>query len=136
MTFYKIEQLEGISGEHLAKLHEYGVRTTQDLLEKTQFPAHRQNFAFATGIPEWMLLKWAHHADLMRISGVGPHYSELLEACGVDTVRDLRQHEAGSLAARMETVNDNRHLCQATPAPRMVAGWIEQANRLEPALFH
>ncbi len=36
------------------------------------------------------MLKWANMADLMRIRGVGEEYSELLEAAGVDTVKELK----------------------------------------------
>jgi predicted flap endonuclease-1-like 5' DNA nuclease len=135
MTFYHIEHIEGIGPYFAKRLAEFGVKTTADLLEKTRFPAHRKNFALTTGISEAMLLKWANHADLMRVNGIGPQYSELLEASGVDTVRELRQRTAEHLAARMEDVNEHRHLCRATPAPRMVAGWIQQANHMEPALY-
>ena len=54
------------------------------------------------------LLKWANMADLMRISGVGAEYSELLEAAGVDTVKELRNRNAENLAAKMAEVNDNK----------------------------
>ncbi len=37
------------------------------------------------------------HADLMRIKGVGEEYSELLEAAGVDTVKELRNRNAANL---------------------------------------
>jgi predicted flap endonuclease-1-like 5' DNA nuclease len=56
----------------------------------------------AAGLDETQLLKWANMADLMRISGVGEEYSELLEAAGVDTVKELKQRKAENLAARME----------------------------------
>ena len=36
------------------------------------------------------ILKWVNMADLYRIKGVGSEYSELLEAAGVDTIKELR----------------------------------------------
>jgi hypothetical protein len=33
-----------------------------------------------------MLLRWVNMADLFRVKGIGEHYSDLLEAAGVDTV--------------------------------------------------
>jgi predicted flap endonuclease-1-like 5' DNA nuclease len=82
------------------------------------------------------LLKWANLADLMRISGVGEEYSELLEAAGVDTVKELRTRRADSLTAKMVEVNTARNLCRRTPAESVVAGWIDYAKTLEPAVTH
>ena len=52
-----------------------------------------------TEISETSILKWVNNADLMRISGIGPEYTALLETSGVDTVKELRHHNAENLAA-------------------------------------
>ncbi|MFT5175412.1 MAG: nucleotidyltransferase/DNA polymerase involved in DNA repair [Gammaproteobacteria bacterium] len=44
-------------------------------------------------------------SDLMRVSGIGQEFSELLEAAGVDTVKELRNRNADNLAAKMAEVN-------------------------------
>ena len=75
-------------------------------------------------------------ADLMRISGIGSEYSELLEAAGVDTVKELRNRNAENLAAKMAEVNETRKLTRAVPAEKVVSGWIEQAGSLEPLITH
>ena len=51
--------------------------------------------AATTGLTTARFLKWANMADLMCTSGIGSEFSELLEAVGVDTVKELR-----NLAAR------------------------------------
>ncbi len=72
----------------------------------------------------------------MRIKGIGTQYSDLLEASGVDTVKELKMRNAGNLAARMAEVNAAKKLTRAVPAEKMVAGWIEQAKVLAPAVSH
>lgn len=75
-------------------------------------------------------------ADLMRISGVGEEFSELLEAAGVDTVKELQHRRADNLAAKMVEVNEAKKLCRRTPAAKEVEKWIEQAKTLEPIVTH
>jgi predicted flap endonuclease-1-like 5' DNA nuclease len=96
----------------------------------------RRTVAQATGLDEAQLLKWANMADLMRISGVGEEYSELLEAAGVDTVEELKQRRADNLTARMEEVNAAQKLVRQRPSVRRVTRWIEQAKSLAPTISH
>jgi hypothetical protein len=49
-----------------------------------------------------LILEWVNHADLMRVKGVGSEYADLLEAAGVDTVPELAQRNAASLAEKLE----------------------------------
>ena len=85
---------------------------------------------------EGQLLKWANMADLMRISGVGEEFSELLEAAGVDTVKELRNRKADNLAARMAEVNQAKKLIRQVPSASQVSKWIEQAKSLAPTITH
>jgi predicted flap endonuclease-1-like 5' DNA nuclease len=82
------------------------------------------------------LLKWANMADLMRISGVGEEFSELLEAAGVDTVKELRNRNAENLAAKMAEVNAEKKLTRALPSAKTVAKWVDQAKELKPLITH
>ena len=75
-------------------------------------------------------------ADLMRVSGVGSEYSELLEAAGVDTVKELRNRNAENLAAKMAEVNEQKKLTRAVPSQKVVEGWVEQAKTMEPLITH
>ena len=75
-------------------------------------------------------------ADLMRISGVGSEFSELLEAAGVDTVKELRNRNAENLAAKIAEVNAQKKLTRTVPSAETVAGWVEQAKKLDPVISH
>jgi predicted flap endonuclease-1-like 5' DNA nuclease len=89
-----------------------------------------------TGLTTTQILKWANMADLMRINGVGEEYSELLEAAGVDTVKELRNRNAANLTAKMEEVNETRKLVRQVPALGNVERWIAQAKEMEPKLTY
>ena len=133
---YKIEEIEGIGPAYAEKLAAAEIDTTDKLLALCCDAKGRKSTAEATGVSEKQLLKWANMADLMRISGVGSEYSELLEAAGVDTVKELRNRRADNLAQKMAEVNETKKLTRAVPAESQVEKWIEQAKSLDPLITH
>jgi len=133
---YKIDEIEGIGPAYAEKLSAAEIASTDDLLEKCGSAKGRNAVAEATGLSTKQLLKWANMADLMRISGVGEEYSELLEAAGVDTVKELKHRNAGNLADKMKEVNETKKLTRQVPAAGQVEKWIEQAGSLEPKITH
>ncbi|MCB1741471.1 MAG: DUF4332 domain-containing protein [Gammaproteobacteria bacterium] len=133
---YKIIDIEGIGAAYGEKLGAADIPTTASLLDACASPKGRQALASKTGISEKLLLKWANMADLMRISGVGSEYSELLEAAGVDTVKELRNRRADNLAAKMAEVNELKKLTRSVPSVKSVADWIEQAKTLDPKITY
>lgn len=133
---YKIEDIEGVGPSFAEKLATAGIATTDDFLRLCGDSAGRKRVSEKTGVGESTLLKWANLADLMRVSGVGSQYSELLEAAGVDTVRELANRNAENLTAAMEKVNAEKKLSRATPAQAVVQGWIEQARLMDAVVTH
>ncbi len=133
---YKIEEIEGIGPAYAEKLSAADVKTTDDLLKLCCDAKGRKSTSEKTGVSEGQLLKWANMADLMRISGVGSEYSELLEAAGVDTVKELRNRNAENLAVKMAEVNETKNLTRAVPSEKVVKGWVEQAKTLDPLITH
>jgi len=133
---YEISEIEGIGDKYSAKLAEAGIENTDDLLEKCGAKKGRVATAEATGISEKLILTWANMADLMRIKGVGRQYAELMHAAGVDTIKELRHRNAENLATKIEEVNAEKNLAKATPAAKMVQGWIDSAKEMEPAITH
>ena len=133
---YKIEEIEGIGPAYAEKLGAADIKTTGDLLKLCCDDKGRKSTAAATGVSETQLLKWANMADLMRVSGIGSEYSELLEAAGVDTVKELRTRNAENLAAKMAEVNESRKLTRTVPSQKTVSDWIEKAKALDPVITH
>ena len=133
---YKIEEIEGIGPVYGQKLRAAGVTTTEKLLEKCAGRSGRAALAKETGIDEKFILKWTNHADLFRISGVGPEFSELLEAAGVDTVKELRNRNAENLHAKMQEVNEVKKLVRRVPSLGQLAKMIEEAGKMEPKMTY
>lgn len=131
---YKIIDIEGIGNVNAKKLVEAGINTVDDLLQKAKTPAGRKALEETTGISGKSILKWTNHADLMRINGVGPQFSELLEAAGVDTVKELKHRVADNLQQKLEEINNKRNLVNHVPSVSEVQKMIDQAKEL-PAIM-
>ena len=127
---YKIVEIEGVGEVYAEKLIAAGIKTTDDLLDKCAKPAGRKALAEETGISPKLILTWTNHTDLMRINGVGPQFSELLEAAGVDTVKELQHRVPANLHAKLEEVNAQKHLVQRVPAVAEVEKMVAQAKEL------
>ena len=133
---YKVEQIEGIGPSYAAKLEEAGISTTEQLLEACAKPAGRKALVEKLDISGKLILRWTNHADLMRIKGVAGQFAELLEAAGVDTVKEFRHRVAANLHAKMVEVNDERNLCNRVPSVAELERMIEQAKELDPVVSY
>lgn len=133
---YSISEIEGIGPVYTEKLGAVGINTTEAYLERAKDPKGRKALAEETGIEASRILKWANMADLMRISGVGEEYSELLEAAGVDTVKELKHRKPENLAAKMAEVNETKKLVRQVPGESQVTKWVEQAKELPPMMTY
>ena len=72
--------------------------------------------------------------DLFRIHGVGSEYADLLEASGVDTVKELATRNPANLTAKMAEVNNEKKLVRRIPTEKMVEKWVNEAKTLPGAL--
>jgi predicted flap endonuclease-1-like 5' DNA nuclease len=133
---YDITEIEGIGETYGHKLNLAGIRTTDDLLQKAGTKKGREDLATETGLPETLILTWVNHADLMRINGIGGQISELLEASGVDTVRELAHRNAENLHEKIVEVNDKFGLSGRVPSVKELQDMIAQATTMERQVFH
>jgi predicted flap endonuclease-1-like 5' DNA nuclease len=130
----KLTVIEGIGEAYEVKLKEAGIGSIEKLLAACTTKKGRKDLAEKAGVSEKLILKWANHADLIRIKGIGGEYAELLEAAGVDTVPELSNRRADNLTAKMEEVNTKKKLVRKLPTEKMVKEWIDQAGKLERVL--
>lgn len=133
---YKIIEIEGIGEVYADKLIAAGVKTTDELLDKAASKKGREALAEETGISEKLILRWANHADLFRIKGIAGQFAELLEAAGVDTVKELRHRVPANLHAKLVEVNEAKNLCNRVPAEAEIAKMVDQAKELEPKMTY
>jgi predicted flap endonuclease-1-like 5' DNA nuclease len=127
---YPVCEISGIGPDVADRLKAVGIRTTTSLLDAAKGPRERKRLAEQTGLDEKRILSWANAADRMRIKGVGGEYSSLLQAAGVDTVKELKFRNPAKLARRMAEANARRKLARVLPGDRAVVRWIEQAKRI------
>jgi predicted flap endonuclease-1-like 5' DNA nuclease len=127
---YKIVDIEGVGEVYAEKLISAGIEKVEDLLEKCKTPSGRKALSESTEISPKLILKWTNHADLFRINGIGPQFSELLEASGVDTVKELRHRVAANLHSKLEEVNSEKNLCNRVPSEDELQRMIDQAKEL------
>ncbi len=128
----KLTTIEGIGPSLSRKLKKAGVGSTNTLLEYCRSPKGRQQLAKSSGLSSKLVLKFTNHADLMRIKGIGGEYSELLEAAGVDTVRELAKRDPAKLYDKVVQTNSRKSLVRQIPSEKMVRRWVTQAKRMKP----
>ncbi len=133
---YTIESIEGIGPAYASKLKGAGITNTQHLLDHCCDRGGRRRTSEISGVSETQLLKWANLADLMRIRGVGTQYSELLEAAGVDTVKEMRHRNAENLHAAIVATNGAKRLTRKLPPMAMLQRWIDDSQSLAPVIRH
>jgi len=134
MSVVDVEGIGPASGEKLAAI---GIKTTDDLLMAGATPSGRERVAEQTGISGDLIRKWVDKVDLMRIDGVGPQYSDLLEAAGVGSPAELAHRNAANLTITLQEVVAARPgIVRRTPNEAEVAGWIAEAGRLDQVVEH
>ena len=129
-----IDAIEGIGHTTATKLRKARIRTTEALLRRGATRTDRKRLATATGFTEQQILGWVNRADVMRVKGIGAEYSVLLEAAGVDTVKELKLRKPNALHAKMLEIHNQKQLVRRLPTEPMVAAWIAAASQL-PAVI-
>lgn len=128
---HPLHDLDGIGPELIARLKKAGIRTTGRLLEAASTYKARKVLAEKIGIDEKTLLAWANMSDRMRIKGVGEDIARLLQAAGVDTVKELKHRNPANLAKAMAAANAKRKLMRMLPSETQIARLIENAKKLD-----
>ncbi len=131
-----IDAIAGLDPKTATRFRKSRVRTTEALLKRAATRRGRKELAAATRLDEKQILVWLNRADLMRVKGIGSEYSDLLEAAGVDTIKELRRRNPVSLAKKMVQINEAKKLVQRLPTEGMVESWVAHASELEPVISH
>jgi len=130
----RIDQVAGIDQRQATKLRKVGVRTSKALSECAATRRGRTHLAKQTGLSPKDLQLWVHHADLLRVRGIGAEYASLLVEAGVDTIRDLRRRNPTALLAKIIGMNGSEKVVDRLPTEGMVESWIAAAGDLEPSI--
>lgn len=128
---YPITDIDGIDGKAADILKSVGIRSTGRLLEAARTVKGRKMLALKTGFAEKQLLCWANVADRMRVKGIRKEYAVLLQAAGVDTVKELKYRNPANLARAMADANKKAKMVRLLPSEKVVGHWIENAKKLQ-----
>lgn len=72
----------------------------------------------------------------MRIHGIGGQFAELLEAAGVDTVKELRHRVPENLHDKLVEINEVKNLCNRVPSVSEIIRMVIHANEMEPMIVY
>ena len=133
---YKVIDIQGVGPAYAEKLNAQGIINCDQLLEAGKTAKGRKELEEKTGINGKLILTWVNHCDLYRIKGVGPQFAELLEAAGVDTVKEFGHRVAANLVAKMTEINEQKHLTKVVPTEAQVQAMIDQAKELETVVSY
>ncbi len=126
----RLTDIEGIGPANAEKLAQAGIKTPADLLKEGATSTGRKHLSEKTGISTEHLLKWVNRVDLSRVKGIGTQYSDLLEAAGVDTPKELARRNPDNLLETLKKTNEQKKLVRQLPSKSQVEGWIESAKAL------
>jgi predicted flap endonuclease-1-like 5' DNA nuclease len=127
---YKLEQIEGIGPFFAARLQAAGVSNSDELLARCSTDEGRRRLADSCAVSVGQLTTWMHQADLMRVSGIGSEFGQLLEVSGVESVEQLSARDPENVAHLLHRVNSERRLTRTAPSIKTVAKWIERARAM------
>lgn len=129
-----LSTIEGLGPRNAQKLTDAGATTAEKLLEAGATRKGRNALAKETGFEATRILEWVNRVDLTRVKGVSAKTVALLEAAGVDTVKELRRRNAANLVEAMDKANARRKknpIVDRIPSEKVVQKWIDAAKETE-----
>jgi PAS domain S-box-containing protein len=132
----EMTEIEGIGPAYSNKLAAIDIKTIDQYLLAAADRKGRKEIAESTGISPKLVLEWANRADLMRVSGIGEEFSDLLAQTGVDTVNELKYRNPEHLYNSLIEVNDQKNLVRRVPSQGDVTAWVEAAQQLPVVLTY
>ncbi len=126
----KLLSLKSMREAVLVAFQNVGIDTTEQLLERGANRGDRKKLAEETGLSEREIQSWVHRADLLRIKGMGEEYSHLLQAAGIDTMKELSGLLPSSLFSKLVMLNREENYVRRMPSETMVANWVSLAKEL------
>ncbi|NVM45309.1 MAG: DUF4332 domain-containing protein [Candidatus Lokiarchaeota archaeon] len=121
--------IEGIGETYAKKLNKAGVVKLEDLMTLTK--AKIKELSVKTKISTKMIDKWQEHANLMKIDGIGPEYSDALNQIGIDSVKELaKRAPQGTLDKIVEFDKSRPNVIRKIPKLEDVKSWIAQAKKM------
>ncbi len=125
-----IIEIEGIGKKYGTKMETAGILDVESLIGLDRDGIKK--LAEKTKISEKLIDKWAEHADLMRIGGIGPEYAEVINEIGIDSVKEFAQRNPNNTLERiMKLDKEKPDMFRRPPTLNMIEGWIDEAKKIK-----
>lgn len=121
---YQLSDFPGIDPNHVAKLREIGLGSTDDLMRMWSNPATHATLVERSGIQEEQFVRLAAMARLSRVKNVGLTYLQLLVAGGIDGPRSLFGYTPETLVNHLGEVAKAQNLTGPVPTIVEVGPWF------------
>ncbi len=121
---YQLSDFPGIDPNHVAKLREIGLGSTDDLMRMWSNPAKHATLVERSGIEEQHFVRLAAMARLSRVKNVGLTYLQVLVAAGIDGPRSLFAYTPEALVKHLEEVTKTQNLTGPVPTMAEVGPWF------------
>ena len=123
----KIIEIEGIGEKYAKILEKAGFANAEDLIPLTWREV--KELAKKTKISTKLIDKWQEQAELMKLKGIGPEYSEVLNKVGIDSIKELSFRTAQSTLDRIVTLDKEQpDVIRKIPKVEDIEGWIKEAK--------
>ena len=131
---YKLADLHGVNQDHIERLNESGIQTTNDLMHLWNDPPKLAQTATTTGIGLGLLTNLVSMARMARMKGVGPKHVGLLVAAGVIGRRSLSKHTPETLVRHLNDVSARLRLKGNVPSLLEVGSWFIELKPIPDVL--
>jgi len=130
----KINKLMGLTSYQVESLKKAGVTTIEKLLQDGGTPAGRRTLAKKTRISLKTIDRWVRQSDFYRIKGIAGLKTELLEASGIQNVKQLSRQKPEDLHIHMSLVNEKKKLVKRVPGVVQIKRWVTTARKINPSI--
>jgi predicted flap endonuclease-1-like 5' DNA nuclease len=128
-AFMDVIDIEGIGEIYAKKLNKAGIVKLQDLMTLTK--ARIKELSVKTKISTKMIDKWQEHANLMKIDGIGPEYSDALNQIGIDSIKELAKRAPQATFDKIIALDKSKpNVIRKLPKLEEVKSWIAQAKKM------
>ena len=125
----KIIEIEGVGDKYAKDLEKAGIADVEDLVPITW--SGLKELAESTKISLKLLEKWQDIAELMKIDGVGPEYSQVLNLVGIDSTKELAYRSPENTLEKIVAHDkDQPDTIRNLPELKQITGWIDEAKKM------
>ncbi len=124
---HDVIDVEGIGPVYAQRLQQAGIHSTARLCY-----ADPDEIAAAIDAPAKTVRSWQNMAQLMKVTGIGPQYAEVLARAGIDGIDELKRRSPSRIAEQINEYVDSleTNVLGTRITERRVTGWQEAAKTM------